>query len=264
MQVTFAVYPGSTGLTAIDHRLSDPYLDPPDGDDSVYSEQTVRLPHSFWCYDPLENGDVQVSALPTLERRVITFGCLNNFCKINPRIVSLWAQVLGQVPESRILLLATPGNHVGRTLDQFREQGIDSSRIEFATRLPRRNYLELYHRIDIGLDSFPYNGHTTSLDSFWMGVPVVTLVGQTAVSRAGWCQLSNLGLTELAGKTPDEFVRIAVELARDLPRLKELRSRLRQRMEQSPLMDASQFARSIEAAYREMWHKWCQTGSSRG
>src|SRR5579863_9684706 len=101
--------------------------------------------------------------------------------------------------------------------------------------------MELYHRIDLGLDSFPYNGHTTSLDSFWMGVPVITLPGQTPVSRAGWCQLSNLGLTELAGQSPEEFVRIAVELARDLPRLIALRSTLRQRMEQSPLMDASRF-----------------------
>jgi protein O-GlcNAc transferase len=118
----------------------------------------------------------------------------------------------------------------------------------------------VYHRIDIGLDSFPYNGHTTSLDSFWMGVPVVTRVGQSAVSRAGWCQLSNLRLSELAGQTSDQFVRIAVELATDLPRLNELRATLRQRMERSPLMDAERFARNIEAAYRQMWRKWTEQG----
>src|SRR5437764_374962 len=118
--------------------------------------------------------------------------------------------------------------------------------------------MELYHRIDLGLDSFPYNGHTTSLDSFWMGVPVVTLVGQTPVARAGWCQLFNLALPELAAHTPEQFVQIAVSLARDLPRLAELRATLRQRMEQSPLMNASRFARKIEAAYRHMWHKWCE------
>ena len=117
--------------------------------------------------------------------------------------------------------------------------------------------MELYHRIDLGLDTFPYNGHTTSLDSIWMGVPVVTLVGQTPVSRAGWCQLSNLGLPELAGKTPEEFVSIAAALAKDLPRLQGLRQNLRQRMEQSPLMDASGFARGIEVAYRQMWRRWC-------
>jgi predicted O-linked N-acetylglucosamine transferase (SPINDLY family) len=129
-------------------------------------------------------------------------------------------------------------------------------------RQSRREYLETYHRIDVGLDTFPYNGHTTSLDSFWMGVPVVTLVGNSAVARAGWCQLSNLGLGELAGQTAEEFVRIAVELAKDLPRLEQLRSTLRRRMGQSPLMDAPGFAQSIEAAYRQMWRTWCKTAST--
>jgi len=116
--------------------------------------------------------------------------------------------------------------------------------------------MALYHRIDVVLDSFPYNGHTTSLECFWMGVPVVTLMGETVVSRAGWCQLSNLGLGELAAQTPGQFVSIAVKLADDLPRLQELRSTLRGRMERSPLMDAPKFARSIEAAYRQMWRTW--------
>ena len=102
-------------------------------------------------------------------------------------------------------------------MDALCRGGIDPGRVEFIPRQSRRDYLELYHRIDVGLDSFPYNGHTTSLDSFWMGVPVVTLVGQTAVARAGWSQLSNLGLTELAGQTPGQFVSIAAELAGDLP-----------------------------------------------
>jgi predicted O-linked N-acetylglucosamine transferase (SPINDLY family) len=278
VQVTFAGYPGSTGLNAIDYRLSDSYLDPPGIDESIYSEKTIRLPDSFWCYDPLDCRDVPVNPLPALpalsrvegsavegsqsngpaDSGIITFGCLNNFCKINDGVLALWAQVLRQVERSRLLLLSAQGSHRRRTLEQLSQEGIDPARIEFASFRPRRDYLELYHRIDVGLDSFPYNGHTTSLDSFWMGVPVVTLVGQTAVSRAGWCQLSNLGLTELAAHTPDQFVRIAVELAGDLPRLKELRATLRQRMERSPLMDAPKFARSIEAAYRQMWKTWCE------
>jgi predicted O-linked N-acetylglucosamine transferase (SPINDLY family) len=122
--------------------------------------------------------------------------------------------------------------------------------------------MELYHRIDIGLDSFPYNGHTTSLDSFWMGIPVVTLVGSRAVSRAGWSQLSNLGLTALAAQTAYQFVSLAVNLANDLPRLRSLRETLRQRIEQSPLMDAPKFARNIESAYRRMWHDWCGNASA--
>jgi predicted O-linked N-acetylglucosamine transferase (SPINDLY family) len=284
VQVTFAGYPGSTGLSTIDYRLSDPYLDPPGMDESIYSERTIRLPDSFWCYDPLDCGDIPVNPLPALsfskgsalsapsavegsassgppaEGGVITFGCLNNFCKVNDGVLALWAAVLRQVKGSRLLLRAQPGSHRQRTADRLSQDGIDPERIEFVGHLPRRKYLQMYHRLDIGLDSFPYNGHATSLDSFWMGVPVVTLVGQRVVSRAGWCQLSNLGLTELAGHTPEQFVQIAVELAKDLPRLAALRATLRQRMEQSPLMDAPKFARNVEAAYRQMWRTWCESG----
>jgi predicted O-linked N-acetylglucosamine transferase (SPINDLY family) len=262
VQVTFAGYPGSTGLTAIDYRLSDPYLDPPGMDESIYSERTIRLPHSFWSFDPFESEPV--SELPALQNGYITFGCLNSFFKINDGQLLLWAKVLRQLDRSRLLLLAPRGSHRQRTKDRLSREGIDPKRLGFVRRLPHLEYLRLYHRLDLGLDSFPYNGHTTSLDSFWMGVPVVTLVGQTPVSRAGWCQLSNLGLPELAAQTPEEFVRIAVELASDLPRLKELRSTLRQRMEQSPLMDAPRYVGNIEAAFRQMWQTWCATHSPPG
>jgi len=260
VQVTWLGYPGSTGLTAIDYRLSDPYLDPPGMDESVYSEQTIRLPDTFWCYDPLNGRDVPLSPLPAMHNGVVTFGCLNNFCKVNDGVLAAWARVLQQVKNSRLLLLAPEGEHRQQTVDRLGKEGIDPNRVEFAPRQSRREYLELYHRIDIGLDSFPYNGHTTSLDSFWMGVPVVTLVGQKAVSRAGLCQLSNLGLADLAGQTPEQFVQIAVALANDLPRLQQLRSTLRQRMGQSQLMDAPRFAANVEAAYRWMWRKYSTCG----
>jgi len=256
VQITWLGYPASTGLTTIDYRLSDAYLDPPGMNESVYSEQTVRLPDSFWCYDPLAGRDIPVSALPVLEAGVVTFGCLNNFCKINDGVLAIWAQVLSRVANSRLLLLAPEGEPRRRTVDRLGREGIAPERVAFVPRQPRGEYLKLYHRIDVGLDSFPYNGHTTSLDSFWMGVPVVTLVGQTAVARAGWCQLSNLGLAELAGRTPSEFVQIAVDLANNLRRLQELRSTLRSRMEASPLMDAPRFVRHIEAAYRQMWRSY--------
>jgi predicted O-linked N-acetylglucosamine transferase (SPINDLY family) len=135
--------------------------------------------------------------------------------------------------------------------------GVEPGRVEFVEYQPREAYLRTYHRIDIGLDTFPYNGHTTSLDAYWMGIPVVTLCGQMAVSRAGFSQYSNLGLTELVAHDPKEFARIAVDLANDLPRLRELRSTLRDRMATSPLMDGKQFARDVEAAFRTMWRKWC-------
>jgi predicted O-linked N-acetylglucosamine transferase (SPINDLY family) len=157
--------------------------------------------------------------------------------------------------DSRLLLLAPAGSHRQRTLDFLASGGVDSSRVEFLTPRLRRDYLELYCRIDISLDTFPYNGHTTGLDSLWMGVPVVTLAGETIVSRAGWSQLSNLGLTELAAHDAEQFVTIAAGLAGNLARLTQLRARLRGRMEASPLMDAEKFARSIEAAYLQMWRQ---------
>jgi protein O-GlcNAc transferase len=262
VQVSWLAYPASTGLSTIDYRLSDPYLDPPGMDESIYSERTIRLPDTFWCYDPLDGRDIPVNSLPALETGFVTFGWLNNFCKINEDVLVLWAQVLRQVENSRLLLLASQGSHRQRILDRLAREGIEPGRVEFVGRKSHHEYLELYHRIDLGLDSFPYNGHTTSFDSLWMGVPVVTLVGQTAVSRAGWCLLSNLGLTDLAGRTAEQFMRRAVELATDLPRLSELRRTLRRRMEQSPLMDATRFARNIEAIYRQMWRDWCETAQT--
>jgi predicted O-linked N-acetylglucosamine transferase (SPINDLY family) len=260
VQVTFAGYPGTTGLSAIDYRLTDPYLDPPGLHDDHYSEQSVRFFDSFWCYDPLDR-EPAVNPLPVLANGSVTFGCLNHFGKVNRPVLQLWAQVLQAVEGSRLLLLAPEGPQRQSTLDRLREEGVSPERVTFVGPQPRQAYLELYHQIDIVLDTFPYNGHTTSLDSLWMGVPVITLVGQTAVGRAGLSQLTNLGLPELIGGTAEDFLRIAVDLAGDLPRLGDLRATLRGRMEASPLMDVESFARGIEAAYRSMWVRWCARGS---
>jgi predicted O-linked N-acetylglucosamine transferase (SPINDLY family) len=134
---------------------------------------------------------------------------------------------------------------------------VASDRVSFVPPAPRASYLAYYHEIDIGLDTVPYNGHTTSLDSFWMGAPVVTLIGATVVGRAGLSQLMNLGLPDLVASNQEQYVQIAVELAHDLARLSQLRATLRDRMRASPLTDAPRFARNIEAAYREMWQRWC-------
>jgi predicted O-linked N-acetylglucosamine transferase (SPINDLY family) len=160
-------------------------------------------------------------------------------------------------------MLSAVGSHRSRTLAFLEREGIEPRRVAFAAWRPRRQYLELYQELDVALDTFPYNGHTTSLDALWMGVPVVSLAGERTVSRAGWSQLSNLGLSELAVFTDDEFVKIAVRLARDLPRLAALRSTLRACLERSVLMDAPRFARSIEAAYRSMWQRWCAEQTKR-
>jgi predicted O-linked N-acetylglucosamine transferase (SPINDLY family) len=255
--VSFAGYPGGTGVEAIDYHLTDPFLEPAYPDKTPRFDTPFRLPASFWCYEGLATA-LPVGPLPALATSQTTFGCLNNFCKFNDRTLHLWAQVMLSVPGSRLLLLAPQGSVRDRTLSLFTQTGLTADRIEFSDRLSRENYLALYNRIDVGLDTFPYNGHTTSLDSYWMGVPVVTLVGATPVSRAGWSQLSNLGLTELAAETSVDFVRIASTLARDLPRLAVLRDGLRERMRHSPLMDGVQFARGIESAYRTMWRQWCE------
>ena len=256
VQVTFGGYPGTTGLATIEYRLTDPYLDPPDLYDRYYSEESIRLPDSFWCYDPLDS-EAAVNALPATEKGYVSFGCFNNFCKVNPLVLKIWAKVLMAVDRSRLMLLAAEGSHRRHALDLLEQEGVKPDCVTFVAHQPRQRYLRYYHGIDIGLDTVPYNGHTTSLDSFWMGVPVVTLVGPTVVGRAGLCQLMNLGLPELAAQTPEQYVRIAVELAQDLSRLSELRATLRDQMQASPLMNAPRFARNVEAAYRKMWQRWC-------
>jgi predicted O-linked N-acetylglucosamine transferase (SPINDLY family) len=256
VQAAWLAYPGTTGLAAMDYRLTDPYLDPPGAHDDWYSEISLRLPDTFWCYDPL-TAEPAPGPLPALAGGGVTFGSLNNFCKVTPAVLDLWARVLTTVPGSRLILLAPPVSRRQWVLDRLLAGGVEPERVEFSPFLPRAEYLALHRRLDLGLDTFPYNGHTTSLDAFWMGVPVVTQLGDTVVGRAGWSQLCNLGLRDLAATGDDEFVRIAAELAADLPRLAEIRAGLRARMEASPLMDGLRFAGNLETAYRQMWRRWC-------
>jgi predicted O-linked N-acetylglucosamine transferase (SPINDLY family) len=251
VQIAWLAYPGTTGMSAMDYRLSDPRLDP-EGYDSHYRERTLRLADSFWCYDPLAEGP-EVNSLPAVERGYLTFGCLNNPCKLTDHTLRLWGGVMRAVPNTRLLLLAPPGRHRLRLLRRLAEQSISADRIEFVQFQPRADYLHSYHQIDLGLDTFPYNGHTTSLDSLWMGVPVVTRVGETSVGRGGLSQLFQVGQLDLAAESDDAFVRIAVAQSNDLGRLAELRSGLRLRMQRSALMDATRFARQVEGAYQSAW-----------
>jgi protein O-GlcNAc transferase len=252
VQVAWLAYPGTTGQPAIDFRLTDPWLDPPEFDNGRYVERSVRLPSTFWCYDP-GTGSPPVNVLPAIAAGHVTFGCLNNFCKISDRSLSLWGRVMCEVPRSRLLLLAAPGTHRSRVLEILHGIGIAAGRVEFVPFQKRDAYLETYHRIDVCLDTLPYNGHTTSLDAYWMGVPVVTRVGDTIVGRAGWSQLNNLKLTELAAFDDEDFVRKSAALASDIPTLSSLRCALRARMQQSPLMDGVAFAAAMESAYRYLW-----------
>jgi predicted O-linked N-acetylglucosamine transferase (SPINDLY family) len=256
VQVCWLAYPGTTGLETMDYRLSDPFLDPPDSNTDVYSERTLRLPDSFWCYDPLTDVP-EVSSLPALATGRVTFGCLNHFRKINEGVLRLWAEVLGAVPRSRLLFMAPRGSARDRVRSMFDQARVEAGRIEFVDRSGRLDYLGKYRDIDVCLDTFPYNGHTTSLDALWMGVPTVTLRGETVVGRAGVSQAMNLGLPELIATTPDEYVRIASSLAANLDQLGELRRTLRDRMRRSPLMDGARFARNVESLYRDIWRRFC-------
>jgi predicted O-linked N-acetylglucosamine transferase (SPINDLY family) len=252
IQVAWLAYPGTTGLSAMDYRLTDPFLDPPGTHDHDYAEKSIRLPDTFWCYDPLCE-ELKITEPPVIKKGHITFGCLNNFCKTSAQTLKLWSRVLNEVENSKLILLAGPGKHRQNVRDLFQTNGIHPNRLEFVEFQSRPDYLKVYHRIDIGLDTLPYNGHTTTLDSLWMGVPVITRVGETVVGRAGWSQLSNMDLKQLAAQTDDEFTRIATALARDRNQLTELRSTLRERMKQSPLLDGKRFALAVQSAYRGMW-----------
>ena len=262
VQVTWLAYPGSTGLEAIDYRITDGWMDPREWGDCGCSEESVRLPDSWCCYDPL----IELPQVPVdgAERRnFIRFGSLNHFSKLNEPLLSIWAQLLAAVPESRLLLLAAEGRHRDDLRQMLESKGIAGRRVEFVGPASRADYLRNYDRVDIALDPLPYNGITTTLDALWMGVPVVSLTGRTAASRAGLSLLTTLGLAELATHTPEEFVRVAAGLAGDLSRLAGWRSTLRQRMEASPLMDARRFAGNLEEAYRVMWCRWCETEITR-
>jgi predicted O-linked N-acetylglucosamine transferase (SPINDLY family) len=256
VQVAWLAYPGTTGLSTIDYRLTDQYFDPPGLFDDCYSEESIRLPDTFWCYEPL--ADQPVNALPARANGFITFGCLNSFPKVNDGCLELWARVLQRVPRARLLLLAPRDPARERVRAKLKEEGIPPERVEFAARLPRTEYFGLYHQIDLAFDPLPCNGGTTTLDALWMGVPTLTLLGQTVAGRAGWSLLCNLGLKELAADTAEQFVALAAGLAGDLPRLQELRANLRQRMQQSPLMDGKRFAQHMEQAYRQIWQRWCR------
>jgi protein O-GlcNAc transferase len=262
VQVTYLGYCSTTGLEAMDYRLSDPYLDPPDADLNLYTEETLRLPDSYWCYQP--GGPApEPSPPPVLQAEHITFGCLNNFCKVSPTALGVWTQILQRSPQSRLIVHSKPGLHLDRVLQGFVAAGIAADRIEFVGLQPWLQFMNTYNRIDIGLDPFPYNGGITTCDSLYMGVPVVSLSGQTAVGRASKSILSNVGLPELIAETRERYVQIAIELAGDLPRLTELRGTLRARMQASPLMDAKRFTRNVESAYRQMWRGYAEKVVSR-
>ncbi len=256
VQVSYMGYANTTGVSTMDYRLSDVHLDPPGMDDSIYSEQTIRLPETYWVYQPDAAGG-EVSPLPADRNGYVTFSCLNNFCKMSRPALLAWCEIMRALPNSRLRLHAPLGSHRQQALELFRSEGVDPQRIFCEGRTSMAKYLATYHDVDIALDPFPYTGYTTSFDALWMGTPIVSLAGATAAWRGGASILGNLGLSDLVADSVAGYVRIAIALADDRNRLRELRVSLRSRMRSSPHMNAARFTQHLEAAYRQMWRAYC-------
>jgi predicted O-linked N-acetylglucosamine transferase (SPINDLY family) len=259
VQVAYLGYVDTVGMTQMDYRLVDAITDPPGLTDALYTERLVRLPRTFACYLPPEQAP-PLGPLPALANGYITFGCFSGARRVHPTLLLSWASIMQRVPNSRIVFaglgFSSPTVQT-RTRQILATAGIAADRLEFVGFQKIDDYLHLHHRIDVVLDPFPINGHTTTCHALWMGVPVVSRAGVKYVSRLGASVLTNLGLPELLAGSAEEYVEIAVNLANDWPRLSALRAGMRERMKASPLMDYPAFAADVEAAYREMWIRWC-------
>jgi protein O-GlcNAc transferase len=259
IQIAYLAYASTTGLDAMDYRLTDPYLEPGElanrGGEG-FCEKPLNIP-SYWCYQPAGEVD-EPAAAPSNEKGYVTFGCLNNFRKFSASVRELWIKLLLAVPESRLVLHAHEGSHREELVKRFCAAGVAAERIAFVGALPFREYMREYRAIDIALDTFPYTGGTTTCDALWMEVPVVSLAGELPISRSGVSLLSHVGLAELIAYSPGEYVSIATKLAGDAQRLASLHAGLRDEMRRSRLTDAKAFAVSVEEAYREVWQRWCE------
>ncbi len=263
IQLTWLGYEGTTGLQAIDYLLADRYLIPEKAE-AYYHEQVLRLPESYVCYEPPPFAPA-VAPLPALASGQVTFGSFNNPAKITAEVIAVWAQVLQQVPQSRLVLkyrgLDDPA--LARRLRQrFASQGIDPARVECRGRSSHADMLAEYHGVDLALDPFPFTGGVTTCEALWMGVPVLTCPGETFASRHGLSHLSNIGLTETIASSRGEYVALAEALAGDLPRLAGLRARLREAMAGSPLCDGPRLAANLLRLLRSVWQQWLTQGLS--
>jgi len=262
VQASWIGYLTTTGLSTIDYRITDKYMDPPGVTEQFYTEKLIRLPESFLCYLP-DRDSPNICKLPAQTLGKITFGSFNNLAKVTPEVISTWTKILNLMPDSQLIMKTfslsdkTTRQYV---LDMFMEKGINRNRITLLSAdLPPR-HLESYNLVDIGLDTFPFNGAATTCEAMWMGVPVITLTGTAYHSRVGISLLSNVGLPELVAKTSEEYISIAVNLAKDLKKLESLREDIRKMMMDSPLCDAKKFTRNLEQCYRTMWETWCNSG----
>ncbi len=263
VQATWLGYMNTTGLDTIDYRITDARASPEGPLDALHSERLVRLPDSQWCYcPPLDSPEV---AIPPAVRGggPVTFGAFSSLAKIGPRVIALWCKLLERLPDARLLIVGLGLESVrDEYLSGFAARGIAPGRIELRAFQSFRDYLAMHADADVILDTFPYTGGTTTCHALWMGVPVVSLAGDSAPSRGGASLLGTVGLEELVADTPEEYLEKAGSLAGNLARLSTLREGMRARMSASPLMDAARFTRHLEQAYRSMWRRWCRDRDS--
>jgi predicted O-linked N-acetylglucosamine transferase (SPINDLY family) len=258
VQASYLGYPNTTGLAPVRYRITDKWADPPGPADNHYTEHLARLPGGFLCYTP-PAGCPETSPPPVFSHKHITFGSFNVLAKISDRCMGAWCRILDQTADSR-LVLKSAGLQDSKTreyhLNRFSGFGIDPGRIELVPRTTDfGTHMRWYHGIDIGLDTFPYNGTTTTCESLWMGVPVITLAGNRHAGRVGNSLLNRVGLGELVALDLNEYVSLAGKLAMDIDRLCTLRQSLRGRMATSSLCDGIQFTLELEAAFRAMREK---------
>ena len=260
VRATWIGYFNTTGMSSMDYFISDPHTSPA-ASGQLFSERVLHLPHSRFCFSvPPYAGDVVPP--PMLTNGFITFGSFNRLAKLSPPVLDAWAEILRTVPTSRLLLKAAAladDSMCQQFIGLFAQRGIDAARLDLRGTSSHHEMFAEYGHMDIALDPFPFNGGMTTLEALWMGVPVVTLEGNTVVSRQSYSALANIGLAEdLAFPNVDAYVAGAIALATDPTRLADLRSQIRPRMQTSPLCQPEQFTRDLEALYRRMWQAWCK------
>jgi protein O-GlcNAc transferase len=258
IQATYLGYPNTTGLSTIDYRITD-LVSNPEGSEAFYTEELVRLDKRFLCYRPSE-FTVEVSKPAFVKKGHITFGSFNDSRKITPQIIDIWAQILKRNEGSQLLLKFHSGNDKSIQnyyRNEFASRDIDPERIELHGRKPLGKHLELYKQVDIGLDTSPYNGTTITIESLWMGVPVITLYGQSHSSRVGLSILSGVDMEHFAASNEEEYIMLATAIANNRDALAKMRSSMRGHLVACGLCDARHFTRALEGEYQKMWKKWC-------
>ncbi|MSO73328.1 MAG: tetratricopeptide repeat protein [Rhodospirillaceae bacterium] len=261
VQIEYLGYPETSGVPAMDYRISDGRADPDGEADRWCTEKIIRLPHGFHCYRPAGTPPPPAPA-PHIARGYVTYASFNVLPKVTDRAIAAWAEILKAVPNARFFMKCKQLRDVqvqAKIRGEFARHGIDQARIGMGAFVPSvREHLECYGDVDLALDTFPYNGTTTTCESLYMGVPVLTLRGHNHRGRVGLSLLSAMGLDgEFVADGVDDYIARAVAWGREPSKLAEIRQALRPRMGKSPLRDEVGFTRNLEAVYRDAWRKWC-------